>query len=165
MKRKFLSMALTAIMLCGLLPTTAFAAPVPAYVHEGETMALTEVTYTVGANYEIIIPSSINLNEGIDMEISATSMNIAYGQSVAVRINADITFENGGNFYLRDGSNQIPCLISLASAPINGLDSLVARFDGGSTTNIVTDPIRFELSSGGVPGTYTGSIYFTITVE
>lgn len=165
MKRKLLSLALAAVMFCGFLPTSAFAAPVPAYVHEGESTASTEVTYTIGANYEIVIPSSINLNEGIDMTITATSMNIAYGQSVAVRINANSTFENGGNFYLRDGSNQIPCSISLASAPINGLDFLVARFDDGSTTNFVTDPIRFEPSSAGAPGTYTGRLYFTITVE
>jgi hypothetical protein len=164
MKRKFLSMALTAVMLCGLLPTTAFAAPVPAYVHEGVSTASTEVTYTVGANYEIIIPSSINLNEGNDMAISATSMNIAEGKSVEVRIDANSSFDNGGNLYLHSGNNKIRCDV-MVGGTVNGLDYLVARFESGNTTNSVLDTIRFAPSSAGTPGTYTGRLYFTISVE
>ncbi len=164
MKRKLLSVALAAVMLCGLLPTSAFAAPVTAYVHEGESTASTEVTYTIGANYEIVIPSSINLNEGNDMTISATSMNIAEGKSVAVRIDSNSSFDNGGNFYLHSGNNKIPCEV-IVGATVNGLDYLVARFESGTTTNSVLDPIRFSPSSAGAPGTYTGRLYFTIIVE
>jgi hypothetical protein len=162
--KRLLSVTLAAVMLCGLLSTTALAAPVPAYVKEGQTTASTDVSYTVGANYEIIIPSSINLNEGNEMAITATSMNIAEGKSVAVRIDANSTFDNGGNFYLHNGSNKIRCDIYVGLL-VNGLDYLVARFESGNTKNSVLDTIRFAPSSGGVPGTYTGRLYFTISVE
>ena len=164
MKRKLLSLALAAVMFCGLLPTSAFAAPVPGYVNEGDSMALTEVVYTIGANYEIMIPASINLNEGNELSISAMTMNIEYGKSVSVYINGNNTFENGGNFYLRNGAEKISCTIRTPTTAINGLDYLVARFDSGSLTNSVTDPIRFEPSTG-APGTYTGTIYFSISLE
>ena len=164
MKRKLLSVALAAVMLCGLLPTSAFAAPTIAYVTEEDSMALTTVSYTIGANYEIIIPSSINLNEGNDMAISATSMNIAEGKSVEVRIDANSSFDNGGNLYLHSGNNKIRCDV-MVGGTVNGLDYLVARFESGNTTNSVLDTIRFAPSSGGVPGTYTGMLYFTISVE
>lgn len=164
MKRKLLSVALAAVMLCGLLPTSAFAAPTIAYVTEEDSMALTTVSYTIGANYEIIIPSSINLNEGKNLSISATTMNIEYGKSVCVYINGNNTFENGGNFYLRDGAKKISCAIRTPTTAVNGLDYLVARFDDGSLTNAVTDPISFEPDIG-EPGTYTGTIYFSIAME
>jgi hypothetical protein len=164
MKRRFLSVALAAVMICSMLSTTAFAAPVPAYIQEGQSMATTEVRYTVGSNYVIVIPSSINLNEDNVMTITATSMNIEEGKSVAVRIDANSSFDNGGNFYLHSGANKIRCDIYVGGL-VSGLDYLVARFDSGNTTNSVLDWISFAPVSGGVPGTYTGTLYFKISVE
>jgi hypothetical protein len=126
MKRRFLSVALAAVLICSMLSTTAFAAPVPAYIQEGQSMATTEVRYTVESNYVIVIPSSINLNEGNDMIITATSMNIEEGKSVAVRIDANSTFDNGGNFYLHNGSNKIRCDIYVGFL-VNGLDYLCCQ--------------------------------------
>jgi len=48
---------------------------------------------------------------------------------------------------------------------VNGIDYEVARFDDSKTTNLV-DPLLIEplSSSSTAPGTYTGTIYFTITI-
>ncbi|MDD2955779.1 MAG: hypothetical protein PHD67_05620 [Oscillospiraceae bacterium] len=163
MKRKLISAMLAAVVLCVAVPAQALAAPVPGYVNEGQSSASTSVSYTIGANYTVMIPASINLNEGNEMEITASVMNIAYGQSVSVFIDGSSTFENGGNFYLHNGEEKISCAIKNGNNTINGLDFLVARFDNGELDNSVIDPICFEAGTG-APGTYTGTLYFRISL-
>ncbi|MFZ3130162.1 MAG: hypothetical protein WA125_03430 [Desulfosporosinus sp.] len=162
MNKRFFFLLLTAVMLCGMMPATAFAAD--------ETSGQTTITYTVSANYEINIPASINLNEDPYLKITASNMNTNYGQRVSVLIDGSRTYENGGNFYLYKNKGtaseaKIACNLRAPMSIVNGLDYEVARFDDGSTSNPV-DPLMLEPAAGSstAPGTYTGTIYFKITM-
>lgn len=159
MKKKLFSLALSLVLLCCAIPTQAFAAS----VNEGSSTASMEVSYTIGANYIIEIPSSINLNNSTEFRITATTMNIGENQTVAVSIDGNSSYESDGNFYLHDASNRIPCEIVVGATPITGIDYDVARFEHGSLTNGVLDAICFTPGSG-LPGTYTGTLYFKITL-
>lgn len=161
MKKRAFSLFLVVVMLCCIMPSTAFAA--------SEGSASTTVSYTVGASYVINIPASINLNEGQDMRITASVMNTSYGQKVSVCIDGARTYENGGNFYLykdKGTANEAKILCTLSvGGMINGLDYEVARFWNGDTTNEVGDPLTFQPeASHASPGTYTGTMYFKITM-
>lgn len=162
MNKKTYSLLLLVVMLCSIIPAVAYA--------EDGTSGQTAVTYTVSANYEINIPASINLNEDPNLKITASSMNTNYGQRVSVKIDGAKTYENGGNFYLYNNKGtasevKITCNLRAPMSIVNGLDYEVARFDDGSITNPV-DPLQIEpaVGSGIAPGTYTGTIYFTITI-
>lgn len=162
MKKRIFSLLLAATMLCGVMPITALAA--------NDTNGQTSVSYTVGASYEINIPASINLNENPNLTITASTMNTNWGQRVSVLIDGARTYENGGNFYLYKDKGtaseaKIACDLRCSTSAVNGLDYEVGRFDDGSTTNSVGDPLQITPSGGGSPGTYTGTIYFKITMS
>jgi len=163
MNKRFFSLLLVVFMLCSIIPAMAYA--------EDGTSGQTAVTYTVGANYEINIPASINLNENPYLTITASAMNTSYGQRVSVLIDGAKTYENGGNFYLykdKGTANEakISCNLRAPMSIVNGLDYEVARFDDSKTTNPV-DPLQIEPSVGSsiAPGAYTGTIYFKITMS
>lgn len=162
MNKRIYSLLLAVVMLCGMMPAAAYA--------EDGTSGQTTVTYTVSANYEINIPASINLNESPYLTITASAMNTNYGQRVSVKIDGARTYENGGNFYLYKNKGtaseaKITCNLRAPMSIVNGLDYEVARFDNGSTSNPV-DPLTLEPAAGSsaAPGTYTGTIYFKITI-
>ncbi|MFU0800782.1 MAG: hypothetical protein GX207_02215 [Peptococcaceae bacterium] len=162
MKKRLISLLMVGIMLFSLMPTTAFA--------QGATSGETLVTYTVNASYEINIPASINLNETYNLVITASVMNTNWGDRVSVFIDGAKTYENGGNFYLYKDKGtpneaKIRCDLRLSTSVVNGLDFEVARFDDGSTINLVGDPLQITPIGGGPPGTYTGTIYFRITMS
>lgn len=165
MKKRLFSLLLAAAILCGTMPSTAFA------FDEVATNGETVVNYTVSASYVINIPASINLNENPNLEITASSMNTNWGQRVSVFIDGSRTFENGGNFYLYQNKGagdekKIKCDVRKGSNPVNGLDAEVGRFDDGSTENTAGNGLTITpMSSNASPGTYTGIIYFRISMS
>ncbi len=168
MKKRFFTLLAVAVMLCTMLPTASYANEYGEPVTSGETA----VSYTVSANYVINIPASINLNENPNLTVTASSMNTSYGQRVSVFIDGSKTYENAGNFYLYKNKGlpdeaKIPCTLRIGASVANGLDLEVGRFDDGSTINSVGDPLQFEplLGSNTPSGTYTGTMYFRITMS
>ena len=116
MKKKVMGFLLIAAVLCAALPISASA--------ESQTNAQTQVSYTVGSNYSINIPSTIDLNTDHTMTITANSVNISYGQRVSVMIDDDNTYENNGNFYLykdkgTSSESKIPSNVVLYSTNVN----------------------------------------------
>lgn len=163
MKKKIFTLLLVFIILCFTMTSTAFA--------ENMTSWETSVSYTVNSSYVINIPASVNLNETPYLTITASSMNTKWGQRVSVFIDASLTYENGGNFYLykdkgTENEKKIKCDLYRNGVYANGLDFEVARFDDGSTTNFYNElEFRPSVSSSTPPGTYTGTIYFKITLS
>lgn len=160
MKKLVILLAVSAALFIAAFPTTAFA--------ESQSNGRTEVSYTVGSSYSVNIPASINLNENPYLTITATSMNISFGQRVSVFIDGENTYENGGNFYLYKDKGQaneekMRCDLKVGNSNVTGLDGEVGRFDDGDTTN-KCDPLQF-IPAGGAPGTYSGTIYFKISME
>ena len=163
MKKKLFSLLLAVTLICGSIPVTTYAA--------GATSGQTSVTYTVSSSYQINIPASINLNDNVNLTVTASTMNTNWGQRVSVLIDGTRTYENGGNFYLyKDkgtaSESKISCNLRLNSSLVNGLDCEVGRFDDGSTNNSVGSSLQIEPSAGSAaPGTYTGTLYFRITMS
>lgn len=162
-KKRLFSLLLAAVMVLSLTPATAFAASGVS----GETV----VSYTVGSSYEINIPASINLNNYEALTITASSMNTSWGQRVSVFIDGARTYENNGNFYLYKNKGtaseeKITCDLRLGSSVVNGVDAEVGRFDDGSTTNSAGNTLDITpLTGSASPGTYTGVMYFRITMS
>lgn len=169
MKRKVLSVIMAAVMLCCLMPTTAFALP------EGNiTDAKTEVSYTVIATegyYEVEIPKKLNLNESDCICFGASNLNISENQLLTIRLDSSRTL-TGGKLILSNAYTET------ISASLLRIDK-----DSGyaSELNITNNPIVATFSESGVPGDYMrivpeysyttrpgeylGYIYFTISVE
>lgn len=164
MRKKLFALLLAVVMLCGVMPATAFAA--------GDTSGQTVMSYTVFASYEINIPASIILNDMPNLTVTASSMNTSYGQRVSVLIDGTKTYENGGNFYLykdKGTANEakITCDLRSGSSVVNGLDFEIGRFDDGGVTNNAGNPLTITpmVGSETPPGTYTGTMYFRITMS
>lgn len=162
-KKRVFSMLLAAVMVLSLMPATAFAT--------SGSSAETVFSYTIGASYEINIPAKINLSNYESLTITASSMNTSWGQRVSVFIDGARTYENNGNFYLYkdkglETEEKITCDLRFSSSPVNGVDLEVGRFDDGSTENTAGSTLEVTPMAGSAsPGTYTGTMYFRITMS
>lgn len=162
MKRKLLSLTTAMFVFLAAMPINTLAA-------RQQTSGQTNITYTEGVSYTINIPASIDINSDPYIRITATDVNIPNGQSVCVNIDDSKTYENGGNFYLYKNKGtpeeeRILCGLWVGSYQITGIDFRVCKFtsEGPDSNN---KPLEIRPITGSTPGTYTGAIYFKISLE
>lgn len=131
-------------------------------------------------SYIVNIPSSINLNYEHDIVFTANYVDISDNQRLIVSIDGSRTFPDG-NFYLytgdgADDSKRIKCSLLRGSSsdfsvpPSEELtgpnDAVVATFKNGKAGADTYGWLKFgpSYSLKNVVGTYTGTIYFNISV-
>lgn len=164
-KKRAAAIALSLALAVAALPTTAFAASTSG------SSAQTQVTYTAEASYIVTIPDTLNLNEGGGGKtgtITCTQNSIATDKRVTVSIDTNSTLTSDGNFYLTNTAtgNKLRCTITNHSGTVSAANSVIEYFNGGETTGNTGG--EFNVSVDGVApdaGEYTGTIYFSITVE
>lgn len=163
-KKRAAAIALSLALAVAALPTTAFAASTSG------SSAQTQVTYTAEASYIVTIPDTLNLSDGgsTSTTISCTHNSIPMGKRVTVAIDTASTFSADGNFYLTNTStgNKLRCVIQNHSGMVTAANSVIDYYEGGETTSNTTGELTVAVE-GVAPdaGDYTGTIYFSITVE
>ena len=170
MKKNSKRIASIIAVLCLVMaafPVSAFAVTGG---EEGAT-ASTTVTYTSSASYTIEIPSSITFPAGDTtamITITCSANTLPYGTTVVVSLDANSTFNEDGNFYLvntSDDSKVIKCDIYSDSGRLTRARTEVVKYNSGDASYPEHDlEVRIASSSPG-PGTYTGTIYFSIGVN
>lgn len=171
MKKKSKRIATILAVLClvvAAFPISAFAVTGGS---EGAT-ATTTVTYTSSASYTIEIPSSISFPAGsseTSLTVSCSDNSMAYGTKVVVSLDPDSTFSSDGNFYLvntSDSSKMIKCRLLSDSVAVTRAQPVICRYEDGGTTSTWDETLVVQLNGTSPgPGTYTGTLYFRITVE
>lgn len=177
MKSKIKVLLFLVLVVCLSLTSTAYAA--------NRTEATTRVTYTKegensnsipplpsGASYEINIPADVSLNKGRELWITANSMSLSEGQSVVVNLDYYRTFDDRGHLHLRDSNTGSEALVAInrhdfdinAGGLLYDTDTTVAVFTGNSLQANKYGLLYLNLLQPGTiaPGTYEGTIYFTI---
>ncbi|MDD3926817.1 MAG: hypothetical protein PHT33_09185 [bacterium] len=173
MRKRIFAFALAICLLCGTIPMSAYAA---------SSTGSTTVYYTVDSSYEVVIPSTINLNEEDGFQFSATSCVLPSGKVLYVAVDSAKTYTDGGvNFHLfndkgTEDESRISCLLRVSSSEEDssytdvsgtvGASQIVAVFGDGNLNPILRGYMRFALSASNAPaGTYTGQIYFNIYLD
>jgi len=135
---------------------------------------------TPSGSYIVNIPSSVNLNYEHDIVISTNFMDISDGQRLTVSIDGSRTFPDGP-FYLytgdgADDSKRVKCSLLRGSSSDFSIPSLeeltgpdnaiVATFKNGKAGADTFGWLKFGpgYNLQNVIGTYTGTIYFNISV-
>lgn len=152
-------------------------AAVPAYAADEDSFQ-TDVTYTVPepevCTYTLEIPSSLTLSPEFKgtIQIFPTSVQIPESKQVVVRI-SESTF-SGGSFFLyknkgTDNEARISANLSSGNQYLTGGETIVTFQNGDSRSSaspgavgVSTSPYNYQSAS---PGTYTGSVYFSVSVE
>ena len=172
MKKRILSILLTAALVLAAVPMEAMAA--------NETSASMSVSYTHSftSEYIVNIPASISANDDNVVIFSAEKMNIGAENRLHISIDGANTYENGGNFYLYKDKGttdeaRMACSIAISNPShsigwmgIQGLSTDVVTFNDNSTTPYGYGAIKFtpEPTADLPYGTYTGTIKFKIEV-
>lgn len=182
MKKKIsLFLSLAVVMLC-LFPQPALAANETT----GSTNIVLEYPQPSAGNdepsysYKVNIPANFAItNSNTSFQITASEMDIPADKELIVRINGAETFENDGSFYLflngdKSSENWVLCNIfrirgAISSAAL-GQRPVIASFRPGELSPHDWDSIRFEAAvpygdASFQPGTYTGTVYYTIGLE
>lgn len=167
--KKFLSLVL-AVVLSLSLSVPAFAA--------NEDSFQTDITYTVQepetCTYTLEIPRSLPLGETFEGTIQIIPINVEIPalKQVVVRISPS-TF-NGSSFFLYKDKDQesearISAHLSANKQYLSGGETIVTFENGaggGSSTwgevKVSATPSAYQNAA---PGTYTGSVYFLVSVE
>lgn len=163
MKKRMFSILLSAILVFS-------AAPIEAFASNDKAMS---VSYTFSSHYVINIPASISINDSEIVEITATSVNIGPGKTLAVFLDNGKTYANGGNFYLyKDKGTQyerkIACTVMRGTPGgttwenITGLGERVASFHDDGLKSYEYGTLKFipDIDAETHYGTYTGTVYF-----
>ena len=112
-------------------------------------------------------------------QITASEMNIPTDKRLVVRVNGAETFENDGSFYLflngdKSSENWVLCNLYRiqgdVTGAVTGQHPILASFGAGELTPSSWGSVRMEyiLYNGGAnlaPGTYTGTIHYSIGLE
>jgi hypothetical protein len=167
MKKKSKRIATILAVLC--LVVAAF--PISAFAvtgDEGGATGSTTVTYTASPTYTIEIPSSITNPASGDGQISISCSENGLGAGTLLNVSVDArTFLNDGNFYLvntSDDSQVIKCSLSYDDTIVSG-SRVIRQYRDGSTASALDSPLIIRRSENApTPGTYTGTIYFSIAV-
>lgn len=179
MKKRICTMLIAAAILSCAFPLTAFAV--------NETSDSTEIILTVPErettptySYIVYIPESFTLTGGDDsMYITATEMDIPADKEVVVRLDAEKTMEDDGNFYLylngdKTSEHFIQCYIFRISPTGSGMASIsssveLASFKNGEYSPYDWERVIFSYVNDqylqAEPGTYSGKVYYTIGLE
>ena len=130
--------------------------------------------------YTVIIPASITLPQENGFVIRAENVVLSSGQFLAVVLESARSFANDGYFYINNGGTDAVSRIRTdvqradvdqpreLSVSLGGLGHLlVAEFRNGDTTPCKGGKLFFTASPNteNLPGTYTGTIYFRISIE
>lgn len=163
MKKVIFSILLVATLVFSVTSTGVFAA-------NDKAMS---VSYTYSSHYVINIPASISINESGITEITASSVSIGPGKTLAVFLDNIKTYANGGNFYLykdkgTENEKKITCSVMRATSGgsswenITGLGERVASFRDGDTKSYEHGALKFmpDIEMETEYGTYTGTVYF-----
>jgi len=174
MKKRIFAFALVICLLCGSIPMSAYAA---------SSTGSTTVYYTVDSSYEVVIPSTINLNEEDGFQFSATSCVLPSEKVLYVAVDSAKTYTDGGvNFHLfkdkgTESESKITCLLRVSSSKEDssytivsgaaGTSQIVAVFGDGKLNPILRGYMHFVVntSSTTAAGTYTGQVYFNIYLD
>ena len=127
-------------------------------------------------SYVVNIPASFAITTaGNTFSITASEMNIPEDKQVVVRVDSAATFDPDGNFYLylngdKNGNNYFLCHIdrvqnNVRSSVVMGPDNVVASFKPGNLKPYDWDFIRIITVSNDIPGTYSNTIHYTISIE
>lgn len=164
-KKRAAAIALSLALAVAAIPTTAFAA------NTSGSSAQTQVTYTAEASYIVTIPDTLNLTENggsASATVTCSHNSLAMSKRVKVSIDTSSTLTSDGNFYLTNTAtgSKVRCCITNHSGVVTASNSEIDYFNGGETTGNTGGD--FSVCVEGVPpdaGEYTGTIYFSITVE
>ena len=182
MKKKISLLLSLAVATFCLFPQVAFAA--------NETTGSTDIVLEFpqpstgddgpSYSYKVNIPANFTLTNGnTSFQITASEMTIPEDKELVVRINGAETFENDGSFYLflngdKASENWVLCNIfrlkgAISSAAL-GTNPVIASFRPGELSPHDWDSIRFEAAvpygdASFQPGTYTGTVYYTIGLD
>lgn len=172
MRKRIFAFALAIYLICGTIPMSAYAASLT---------SSTTVYFTSEASYEVVIPSSINLNEENGFQFTATRCSLPMGKMLYVDVDKEKTFTSGTYFQLfqnkgSEDEKKINCFIRVSNSKEDsthteitgaaGTTQIVALFRDGELNPILRGYLRFHLPTTNVPaGTYTGQVYFNIYVE
>lgn len=175
MKKRIFALALSICLLCGAIPMSAYADSNP-------STASTTVEYTVVSSYEVIIPSTINLNEEDGFQFRASRCVLPSGKVLYVAVDGAKTYADGStNFLLykdkgTEEERRLTCLLRVSSSEGEGSytmisgagaeSQIVAVFSSGNLDPILRGYMRFALTTTNVAaGTYTGQVYFNIYLD
>lgn len=168
--KKFLSLALAVVLFLSLT--------VPAFAADEDSFQ-TDVTYTVPepetCTYTLEIPRSLPLGETFQgtIQIIPISVEIPASKQVVVRISSS-TFSGGSSFFLYKDKDQesearISAHLSANKQYLSGGETIVTFENGANTSsatwgevNVSATPSAYQNAA---PGTYTGSVYFSVSVE
>lgn len=130
-------------------------------------------------SYVVNIPATYSVSPTDFFEITATEMNIPEGKKVVVRIDTASTYESDGMLYLylngdKTSENYIQGYVDRygdghpSSAAI-GPDNIVASFNPGDLVpydwqRLCVNTVYYDTTILEA-GTYTGTIYYTISLE
>jgi len=179
MKKRICTMLIAAAILSCAFPLTAFAV--------NETSDSTEIILSVperettpSYSYIVLIPESYIMSGSNDsFFISASEMNIPDDKEVVVRLDAEKTMEDDGNFYLylngdKTSEHFIQCYIYRRNSSQSGISSVTTSLALASFKNGEYNPYDWEMLAlsyvndqylQAEPGTYSGKIYYTIGLE
>lgn len=156
-KQKAGALALALLLLTAVFPVSAFAA------ETSGSSGQTSVTYTAEASYVVRIPESVTAN-GDEVELELVSNTT--GKDVIVSVDTANTFNSDGNLYLHNSvsGDELRCSIDVGGTKITASNNRVAKWLAIDGSN--ADYGKFRVLVEGTPkssGTYTGTIYFTIS--
>lgn len=165
-KRRLGAILAAVCLMLSIFPTTAFAVT----GSSGTQYAQTSVEYTAKSSYVIDIPSSISFvgDETGQINVSCSHNTLASSKTINVSVDTNSTLESDGNFYLRstkDGTTRLKCdLLVDGIGPVSTTNCVIMSCAGGETGG--TGLLHAQVSAvPPIAGTYTGTIYFKITVE
>lgn len=171
--KKIIALLLTLTMMLGL--------SVPAFAAANETSGSMAVTYNVESSYVINLPD-ITLTEGsTTFDITADYVHIASNKKLTVSIDPDQTLTNGKFYLFKDGGTDLntamECTVYVSNSGTSKVFDpyylsstdlyAIAMFYPGDTT--ATEYGRLTLTpnvtASNTYGTYTGNIYYIISIS
>lgn len=179
MKKTIIAVLIIIGIICSTFPTLSFAQE-----YSG-SLAHTNLSYTVDDSnadnyYTVLIPSAIDLNKDTVIPIVIKDCAIDVDKQLVVSLEPLRTFEDNTGLYLYRNKGtaderKMNCRIGMSSNADGSQASYVdmetgsrtlAVFENGNLNPITGGYIVFNPITSGVPsGTYTGTVYFVISVK
>ena len=186
--KKLISFLLAAVMLISLLPTAALAEEEEAatysifdmdipfenmvdcyrttsttigYMEIEESLQSVTYEYSVAPTYTVTIPSEVKL--GQTYTVAANNVVLAYGEYVEVTLSAT-SGENNAFTLQNEVGDVITYTVTAGGTQVSLGDSVLAVYPGANPRG--STELAFALPQDlKYPGTYTGTVTFTIAVN
>ena len=174
--KKIIALLLFLTMMLGL--------SVPAFATANETSGSMAVTYNIESSYLVNLPDVTLTGESTTVEITADYVHIAPGHFLTVAIDAERTLTDGVFYLFKDGSTDVSTAIECSIYVETVSNSANADFYTPHYVSATSDNrlVRFKpedlvpeafgkitftpnVTINNTYGTYTGNIYYIITVE